>query len=118
MFKFLAIFSIIWMIIWLMELAAALSRKDFDPVTKLTWILVIILVPVFGVVFYWFIAPASKMPQESSIPPKPESVPEKAYQDEHYQNQPTVCIACKTTIPAGATACPKCGWSYLSGGKV
>jgi hypothetical protein len=114
-FTFFVIFSIIWTIIWLMELADALSRKDFDPVTKLTWILVIILVPVFGVVFYWFIAPAPKIPLESSSPRKSESLSEKDYKDEKYRNQPTECITCRTAIPAGRTACPKCGWSYLSG---
>jgi hypothetical protein len=24
----------------------------------------------------------------------------------------TECIQCRSTIPAGETACPKCGWSY------
>jgi ribosomal protein L40E len=109
--------TILWIIVWLVVLADALSRKDLDPVTKLTWILVIILVPVFGVVFYSLIAPAPpwrlQNPSSSRVA---GTVSEKDYQDEKYRNQPTECIMCKTTIPAGATVCPKCGWSYLKGG--
>jgi ribosomal protein L40E len=109
--------TILWIIVQLVVLAGALSRKDLDAVTKLTWILVIILVPVFGVFFYWFIAPAPPWKlQNPSSPRGSGSVSEKDYQDEKYRNQPTECIMCKTTIPAGATACPKCGWSYLKGG--
>lgn len=103
------------MLVWLYVLHCALSRSDLDPVTKLTWVLVVILVPVFGVVFYLGIAIEPKLPQGTSGARSSEPVSEKDYKDENYQNQPTVCIACKTVIPAGATACPKCGWSYLSG---
>jgi hypothetical protein len=105
------ILTILWLVISLVVLAGALSRKDIDPVTRLTWVLVIILVPVFGVVLYGGIAVAPNMraPKGASL---------KDYQDENYSNQPTVCITCKTTIPAGATACPKCGWSYLSGSQA
>ncbi|HEX7619537.1 MAG TPA: PLDc N-terminal domain-containing protein, partial [Verrucomicrobiae bacterium] len=101
----------LWIIVELVVLAGALSRKDLEPVTKLTWIVVIILVPVFGVFFYWFIAPAPPWSTRGS-----GTVAGNDYQDENYQNQPTECIKCKTTIPAGATVCPKCGWSYLKGG--
>ena len=45
--------AVIWAIVWLVTLAFALIRKDLDPVTRLTWVLVIIFVPFFGVVFYW-----------------------------------------------------------------
>jgi ribosomal protein L40E len=109
--------TILWIIVWLVVLASALSRKDVEPVTKLTWILVIILVPVFGVVLYWVVAPAPPLAlQDPSSPCASGTVSGKDYQDENYRNQPTVCIMCKTTIPAGATACLKCGWSYLKGG--
>ena len=26
--------------------------------------------------------------------------------------EPTVCLICRTAIPAGSAMCPKCGWSY------
>ncbi len=108
--------TIIWIMLWLFVLAGVLSRNDLEPVTKLTWVLVIILVPVFGVIFYWINVPAPKAQPGSAIPPKPEPLSGKVYEDENYKKQPTVCIACKTEIPAGATACPKCGWSYLKAG--
>ena len=27
-------------------------------------------------------------------------------------SEPTECLACHATIPAGKTACPACGWTY------
>jgi hypothetical protein len=39
----MAIVVSVWVIVWLLVLATALSRKDFDPITRLTWVLVIIL---------------------------------------------------------------------------
>ena len=102
--------TVLWIIIQLVVLAGALSRKDLEPVTKLTWILVIILVPVFGVFFYWFMAPRPPWSTRGLGTEAPSD-----YQDEKYRNQPAECIMCKTTIPAGAATCPKCGWSYLKG---
>ncbi|MCD6050484.1 MAG: Phospholipase D-nuclease N-terminal [Verrucomicrobia bacterium] len=83
-----------------MVLAQALKRRDLDPVTKLMWVLVIILVPVFGVVFYGFIAPN-------------EPVRVLGRDDVRVQpDEPIKCVTCQTTIPGDATVCPKCGWSY------
>jgi hypothetical protein len=79
-------------------LATALARKDFDPVTRLTWAVVIILVPFFGVVLYWVVAP--KQPRE----------PAKDFTD-----HPTTCVPCGATIPAGETHCPSRGWCYAAG---
>jgi ribosomal protein L40E len=103
------------MLVWLAVLADTLSRENLDPITRLTWVVAIILVQVFVIMLYWVVKDSSKTRRESSSPPAPESGLAKDYQDEKYRNQPTVCITCKTAIPAGATACPKCGWSYLSG---
>lgn len=86
----------LWTLLSIAVLSVALGRQDFDPVTRLTWVLVIILVPFFGVPLYWLVAP------------KQPPVPSKDYTD-----QSTTCAPCGTTIPAGATRCPKCGWSYV-----
>jgi hypothetical protein len=85
----------VWVIVWLLVLATALSRKDFDPITRLTWVLVIILVPIFGVVLFWVVAPTAP----------PEEAPD-------YTRTPSSCVQCRTVIPSGDTACPKCGWTY------
>jgi len=50
---------LIWSVIWLFVLATVLHRKDIDPVTKLTWVVVVIFIPIFGVILYWVIAPSS-----------------------------------------------------------
>ena len=52
--------------IWLFNLALVLRRSDYDAITKLTWVIVIIFVPFFGVLLYWFIAP--ERPRRSSAP--------------------------------------------------
>jgi hypothetical protein len=38
-------------ICWLFALGGTLTRDDFDPVTRLTWVVVIIFVPVFGILY-------------------------------------------------------------------
>jgi hypothetical protein len=86
----------LWTIVWLLVLSVALARKDFDPVTRLTWVLVIILVPFFGVLLYAVVAPKQPRERESDC-----------------AGQPVNCVSCGTTIAAGATKCPSCGWSYI-----
>ena len=54
---------IMWGIALLLSLAHALERRDVDPVTRLTWVLVLILVPFFGIFLYWMIAPKSPQPR-------------------------------------------------------
>jgi ribosomal protein L40E len=39
---------------------------------------------------------------------KAEPLPER--------EQAIECVACHATMPAEATKCPSCGWSYVSGG--
>jgi hypothetical protein len=50
---------VIYGVLWLLSLARVLLRNDWEPVTKLTWVVVVIFVPVFGILFYWFLAPDS-----------------------------------------------------------
>ena len=49
---------IIWACAWIYALAAALDRQDLDPVTRLTWVVVLIFVPLFGIVLYAVVAPS------------------------------------------------------------
>jgi hypothetical protein len=49
-------------ILWLATLWRILTRADLDPVTRLTWVVVVIFVPVFGMLFYWCGAPALPEP--------------------------------------------------------
>jgi hypothetical protein len=53
-------------LIWLLVLGRVLTRGDFDPVTRLTWVVVVIFVPVVGVVLYGLLAPATYAPREPS----------------------------------------------------
>jgi hypothetical protein len=65
---------IVFSFIWLMTLGRVLSRREIDPITRLTWVVVVIFVPVFGMLLYWFIGPefeAKKNPGalDGSAPP-------------------------------------------------
>jgi hypothetical protein len=44
---------LVWSVIWLFVLANVLFRRDFDPMTRLTWVIVVTFVPFFGVILYW-----------------------------------------------------------------
>jgi hypothetical protein len=48
----------IYLLVWVVVLGVILTRKDLDPVTRLTWVLVVILVPVAGILLYLFLSPA------------------------------------------------------------
>jgi hypothetical protein len=52
---------IVVFVLWLLTLARVLSRRELDPMTRLTWVVVVIFVPVFGMVLYWFIGPESEI---------------------------------------------------------
>jgi len=88
---------VIGALFWFFVLAAALGRDDFDPVTKFMWVFVIIAASIVGAVLYLLIAPSA-----ASV--------RRAKGDD--TSEATTCVACRTTIPAGSTKCPKCGWSY------
>ena len=49
-----------WLALWLWNLAVVLIRSDFDAITRLTWLIVLIFIPFFGVFLYWFIAPNAR----------------------------------------------------------
>jgi hypothetical protein len=84
-------------VFWLLVLISALSRQDFDPVTRFMWVFVIIATSVLGAVVYLVVAPAR--PQVEARPAA-------------YLGTPSTCAACHATIPAGSSVCPKCGWTY------
>jgi len=50
-----------WITAWVITLATVLSRRDFDPVTRLTWVVVVIFVPLFGILLYASMAPGREV---------------------------------------------------------
>ena len=60
-----------YVLVWLIVLGAVLVRKDFDPVTRLTWVLVVMFVPVAGIFLYFFLSPVQE-PKTYSPPAKGE----------------------------------------------
>jgi heme/copper-type cytochrome/quinol oxidase subunit 2 len=56
---------LIWTGIWVLTLGLILSRRDFDAITRLTWVVVVIFVPVFGVFLYAFVAPERWSPKKA-----------------------------------------------------
>ncbi len=49
-----------WVVVWVCVLGRVLTREDFDPITRLTWVVVVTFVPFFGVVLYLSLAPSSR----------------------------------------------------------
>jgi hypothetical protein len=45
------------LVVWLATLSRVLQRSDLDSVTRLTWVIVVIFVPFFGMVLYWCLGP-------------------------------------------------------------
>jgi hypothetical protein len=88
---------------WLFILGSALGRDDLDPVTRFMWVFVIVMTSVLGAILYLLIAPSRQIVSASQAD-------DTAGTDDTSEETP--CVACGTTIPAGARACPKCGWSY------
>ncbi len=56
----------ILLVLWLATLWRILHRADFDSITRLTWVIVVIFVPFFGMVMYWCsVAPPRRAPRSS-----------------------------------------------------
>jgi hypothetical protein len=64
---------VLWGIVWLVVLHRILTRGDFDTLQKILWMLVVVLVPIFGVPLYWLAAPAPAAPVDFSGPIIPGS---------------------------------------------
>jgi len=58
---FIAAF-VVWTILFLVSLAHALGRNDLDPVSRLTWVVVLIFVPFFGVFLYGLSSRINRVP--------------------------------------------------------
>lgn len=61
---------------------------------------------VARIVYGWTYAPVEPSEDAPDAPDTPEV-------DD--TSEPAVCVACRGSIPAGANACPACGWSYTAG---
>lgn len=55
------------------------------------------------VVYGWSYGPRPPAATEDPDAPEPDDT-----------SEPAVCVACRAVIPAGASACPACGWSYTA----
>lgn len=102
---------VVYVIVWLVGLGRALLRKDLDPVTLLMWVLVIILVPLFGLLLYWVIGPEIKLNAVRSASGTVSMKEQNTLTRD--TDVPSDCVRCNTVIAAGSTICPKCGWTYL-----
>jgi hypothetical protein len=50
-------FAVLWIVVWLGFLYRILTREDFDVLTRILWVIVVVFVPVFGVGLYLVAAP-------------------------------------------------------------
>lgn len=52
-------FAVLWIVVWLGFLCRILTRADFDVMTRILWVIVVVFVPIFGVGLYLVAAPDS-----------------------------------------------------------
>jgi hypothetical protein len=50
-------FAVLWIVVWLGFLYRILTRADFDVMTRILWVIVVVFVPIFGVGLYLVAAP-------------------------------------------------------------
>jgi hypothetical protein len=50
-------FAVLWIVVWLGFLYRILTRPDFDVMTRILWVIVVVFVPIFGVGLYLVAAP-------------------------------------------------------------
>jgi len=68
---------------------------------------------------HWFLNPSLQRPsagaekpdEQSLFAEAPEALAEESPPPDDL-TEPTLCLACRRTIPAGAAQCASCGWSY------
>lgn len=46
------VFAVVWIVVWLWFLFRILTREDFDVLTRILWVIVVVFVPIFGVGLY------------------------------------------------------------------
>jgi hypothetical protein len=68
---------------------------------------------------HWFLEPDVGQGQEPKTElnreeVSPEELPPEELPTEDDLTEPTECLECHKTIPAGSAKCPACGWSYQS----
>ena len=51
------VFAVVWIVVWRWFLFRILTREDFDVMTRILWVIVVVFVPVFGVGLYLVAAP-------------------------------------------------------------
>jgi hypothetical protein len=69
---------------------------------------VLFFIPLVNVVFLAYLAFADR---PANITPTPEpALPELTPPDDTRES--SLCVPCGANIPAGATHCPACGWTY------
>lgn len=45
---------VIYVIVWLVVMVSVLDRRDMTSVNRFLWVFILVMVPVFGPLLYWF----------------------------------------------------------------
>jgi hypothetical protein len=81
------IISIIYLLIWFFLMVAVLTRDDLDPITRLTWVLVVGFLPVAGIILYFIASP--REPKWKDAPARPlSSAPEDNLKGTPWEQHP------------------------------
>ena len=79
---------VLYGLVWLSVLYRILTRPDFDTLTTILWVVVVIFVPIFGVLLYWAASPTPSIPFSRRIIPGSD-VPGTPWADDpNYTSEP------------------------------
>jgi hypothetical protein len=59
----IGVFGLAIVILWVIGLVDLSRRSDLDPADKMRWVLLIVLIPIFGTIIYWVKRPT--LPEEA-----------------------------------------------------
>jgi Phospholipase_D-nuclease N-terminal len=56
------IYSLLWVAVFVLDLIALVSllKSSADTATKILWVLLILLIPLFGMILYFFLGPGRR----------------------------------------------------------
>ena len=56
------LFSLLWIAVFVLDLIALVSllKSSADTATKILWVLLILLIPLFGMILYFFLGPGRR----------------------------------------------------------
>jgi predicted membrane channel-forming protein YqfA (hemolysin III family) len=93
---------VVSLIIWGIALVGLCSRRDIDVHSKISWLVVILVLNIVGAIIYFIFSPEVKKVEQTKVILKDDT------------SHPSTCMICTNEIFPGEDTCRVCGWTYKS----